>query len=200
MDCAQGAADELSDSSGEPQTNTTTAPHELQLLTRQGVVRCPGNSGDATDPTTTSSLSRTEQFVAREHFKESPSTQAAVRISWLGATFRQRLLNKIEDATGGAFLRTFVVRTPSRSTEILADLAIYHETKLSDLWCLLSQQPVGQAGTLLTNATPNILHVRDIDGVLTVVDAVWGGAGWEIGASPVDGAHQWPANSQVIAR
>jgi hypothetical protein len=183
-------------------TAEKVAVNDLDVLQSQGVVRCPppGRSLEPTDPPTTSAIPRVEQFVTREHFKEDVSSLAEVRIYWLGATFRQRFLQKVEEDGNGAILRTFVLRKPSRDAEILAELNIHHETKLGDLWCLLALQPNGESGTLLTNAVPNLFYIRDIDGVLGAVDAVWGGAGWEIGASSVEGPSQWLPGRQVIAR
>jgi len=178
------------------------ATSDPDVLAPQGVLRCPpaDPSLEPGDPATTSALPRVERFVAREHFKVSISPQATVKIAWLGAMFAQRFLSKVEDADGGAFLRRFVVRRPARDSEIMAALNIHHETKLADLWCLLSRQPNGEQGALLTNAIPNLLYIRDVDGVLAAVDAVWGGAGWEVGAGSVAGATQWLQGRQVIAR
>lgn len=180
-----------------------TAANGTDLLAPQRVVPCGASarSADADDPATTSAIPRTERFVAAEHFREALSPSVAVKISWLGAMFRRRVLSKIEDdGDGGALLRRFTLRRSSQSAGIVAELNIHHETKLADVWCLLSRQPNGEPGVLLTNAIPNIFYVRDSDDALRAVDAVWAGAGWEIGASAIDGSHQWPSGSQVIAR
>jgi hypothetical protein len=183
-------------------TAEKVAADDRDVLMAHGVVSCPalGHSLEPADPPTTSALPRVEQFVAREHFNEDFSPHAEVKIYWLGATFRQRFLQKVEDDGDGAILRTFILRKSSRDAEIIAELNLHHETKLSDLWCLLTVQPKGETGTLLTNAVPNVFYIRDIDGVLGAVDAVWGGAGWEIGASSVESPSQWLAGRQVISR
>ncbi len=175
--------------------------NDFGVLMSQGVARCPafGPSLEPTDSPATSALPQVEQFLAREHFKETASSLAKIKISWLGATFRHRFLQKVEDGRG-AVLRTFVLRKSSRDAEIIAELNIRHETKLSDLWCLLTLQPNGETGTLLTDGVPNIFYIRDSDGVLGAVDAVWGGAGWEIGANSVEGPSQWLTGRQVISR
>jgi hypothetical protein len=185
----------------EPRADRVAA-NELDVLMAQGEVRCPAfeRSSDPTDPPTTSALNGGGQFVASEHFKEIAASHAEIKISWLGATFKQRFLHKIEADESGVLLRTFVLRKSSPDAEIVAELSIQNETKLGDLWCLLTLQPNGESGTLLTNAVPNVFYIRDADGILGVVDAVWGGAGWEIGASSVDGSTQWLAGRQVISR
>lgn len=152
------------------------------------------------DPPTTSALPHDEKFVAGRHFKENISSAAEVRISWLGATFMRRFAVKVEDDTVDVTLQTHALRRPSSDTQIIAELDDRHETKLADLWCLLKLQSSGQGGALQINAAPNIFFVRDAAGVLGAVDAIWAGAGWEIGASEVEGQRRWPTGSQVISR
>lgn len=152
------------------------------------------------DPPTTSALPHDEKFAAGRHFKENISSVAEVRISWLGATFMRRFAVKVEDDTVDVRLRIHVLSRSSSDTQIIAELDDRHETKLADLWCLLKLQASGQDGALQTSAAPNIFFVRDAAGVLGVVDAIWGGAGWEIGASQVEGQPRWPAGSHVISR
>ena len=188
-----------------PTTEATAdriAVTDLNALISQGEVRCPAieRSSEPADPPTTSGLPMVRQFVASEHFKETASSNGEVNISWLGARFRQRFLPKVEPDDGGANLRTFVLRKPSRDAEVIAELSIPDDTTLGDLWCLLSLQPNGESGTLLTNAVPNVFYIRDIDGNLGAVDAVWGGAGWEIGASSLDAPTQWLTGRRIISR
>jgi len=139
---------------------------DLNALMSQGEVRCPAfeRSSEPTDPATTSALLGVQQFVASKHFKETASSNSEIKISWLGATFKQRFLPKVEDDGSGAILRAFVLRKPSRDAEIIAELSIHDETRLGDLWCLLSRQPNGESGTLLTNAVPNVKYIGDAIG------------------------------------
>lgn len=183
-------------------TREKTAANDQGLLTPQGVRDCstPDRPLESDDPVTTSAIPRAGRFVARDHFREAISSPAAVKITWMGAMFSQRFLNRIEENVGPAVLRSFVLRRSSQNAEIVAELNIHHETKLADVWCLLLRQPNGEPGTLLINAVPNVFYIRDNDSVLRAVDAVWGGAGWEIGASSVDGPHLWLPGTQVIAR
>jgi hypothetical protein len=152
------------------------------------------------DPPTTSALSRRGEFVANEYFKENISPAAEVKISWLGATFMRRFAVKVEDNTDDETLQTHTLSRASTDTQIVAEFDDHHETKLADLWCLLKLQANGEDGALQTNAVPNLFFVRDATGVLGAVDVLWAGAGWEIGASPVEGQREWPSGSRVIAR
>ena len=152
------------------------------------------------DPPTTSALPHHEKFVAGRHFKENISSAAEVRISWLGAAFMRRFAVKVEDDTVDVTLQTHALSRSSSDTQIIAELDDRHETKLTDLWCLLKLQANGQDGALQTNAAPNIFFVRDAAGVLGALDAIWAGAGWEIGASQVEEQRRWPSGSHVISR
>jgi hypothetical protein len=152
------------------------------------------------DPATTSALPGNGKFVAGAHFKENISSAAEVRISWLGATFMRHFAVKVEDGADDVRLRIHALSRLSSSTEIVAELDDRHETKLSDLWCLLKLQAKGEDGALRTNAIPNVFFVRDVTGELGAVDAIWAGAGWEIGASQVEVQRQWPPGSLVISR
>ncbi|WGS17724.1 MULTISPECIES: hypothetical protein [unclassified Bradyrhizobium] len=156
------------------------------------------NAEEPADPSSTSAIP--EKFVAREHFAEDFSSSAAVKISWLGATFARRFATKVEDDVGGTSLQTYVLSAASSDKEILAKLDQDHESRLADVWCLLKQQPNGSSGPLETNAKPNVFYVRDMAGELGAVDVLWGGVGWEIGASPVGDTPRWSAGTRIFSR
>jgi hypothetical protein len=174
----------------------------LEVLDPGPKVNCSphGAPAEPFDPSATSALPHNEKFTAGEHFKENISPAAEVRISWLGATFMRRFAVKIEDGPGDVTLQTYALNRSSSNLEIIAELDDHHETKLTDVWCLLQRQAAGEDGALQTDAAPNVFFLRDATGVLGAVDAVWGGAGWEIGASPIDGQRQWPSGSRIISR
>ncbi|UGY13910.1 hypothetical protein [Bradyrhizobium septentrionale] len=155
---------------------------------------------EPSDPSSTSAIPRAEKFVAREHFKEDIASSASVKISWLGATFARRFTDKVEDDTGGASLQTYVLSAAASDKEILAKLGQSHESRLADVWCALKQQPNGNGGPLETNAKPNVFYVRDIAGELGAVDVLWGGVGWEIGASPVGDKPRWSSGARIFSR
>ncbi|WP_050627544.1 hypothetical protein [Bradyrhizobium viridifuturi] len=155
---------------------------------------------EPSDPSSTSAIPHVEKFIAKEHFKEDVASSASVKISWLGATFAKRFANKVEDDVGGASLQTFVMNAASSDNEILARLGQSHESRLADVWCMLQQQPNGSGGSLEISAKPNVFYVRDVAGELGAVDVLWGGVGWEIGASPVSERPRWPAGTRVFSR
>jgi hypothetical protein len=172
------------------------------VLSPAALVSCsPGGPADKPlDPPVTSSVPRDNRFVAAEHFKEDISPAADVRISWLGANFSQRFAVKIEDEVGAITLRTYNLTRPANDNEIIAALKDRHETSLAEVWCLLRRHASGQGGGLRSDVVPNLFFIRDVSGKLGVVDVIWGGAGWEIGASEVGEPRQWPNGCHVIVR
>jgi hypothetical protein len=156
-------------------------------------------SAEPFDPPSTSSLPHHDRFIAAAHFKEDISPAAEVRIAWLGANFMRRYAVKTEDEANDVALQAYTLTRPSNDNDIIAALADRHETRLADLWCLLKFQASGQGGPLRADIVPNIFFMRDASGELGVVDVIWGGAGWEIGASVVGGPRQWPNGARVIA-
>jgi hypothetical protein len=178
------------------------ASPRFEVLAPGPTIRClpQQTPAEPLDPPATSALPRHEEFVAADHFKENISPGAKARISWLGATFTRRFAAKVEGDANEVTLQTYALTRSSRDLEIIAELDDRYETKLADVWCLVGRQPNGEDGTLQTNAAPNIFFVRDATGALGAVDAVWAGAGWEIGASRVEGQRRWPSGSRVISR
>lgn len=159
----------------------------------------PAAAPDRADPPTTSALPG-DRFVVGEHFEEALGSGADVQIAWLGQTFRRQFLLKVEPRPGPVRLHVHTLRKPAHDSDIIAALGSRHETELVHLWCLLWQQPNGEPGPLLNTHVPNIFHVRDTWGRLWAVDAVWGGAGWEIGASAIDDRRPWSAGRRVFSR
>jgi hypothetical protein len=155
--------------------------------------------GEPLDPPSTAAIPQTERFAAGEHFKEDIAPTAPVKISWLGATFVRRFAVKVEP-TDDASLQTYLLKNPSNAAEIIGELGTRGESKLADIWCLLELQANGESGALQTNSAPNIFFVRDGMGDLAVIDAMWGGAGWEIGASPVGNQQAWTRGTRVFSR
>jgi hypothetical protein len=164
------------------------------------IVRCSPRATpvEPADPSVTATIPR--KFIASQRFRQDMSPAAEVRISWLGATFMRRFAAKTEDDTTEVTLQIYALSKASGGNQIIAELQGRHETRLAEVWCFLKLQANGEDGALQTGAVPNIFFVRDAAGELGAVDAIWGGAGWEIGASPLGGQRQWPSGSRVISR
>lgn len=170
-----------------------------ERLRRVSKISCPPLA-DLAEPLTTSALRGEGAFVAYDRFREDVSSRSEVRISWLGAGFGRRYLAKVEPPADVVSLQVFVLDKPLRSVAIAETMHHPYETRLVDIWCLLKLQPNGEPGVLSVNATSNLFFVRDAVGVLGVVDVLWAGAGWEIGASPITRNRPWSPGRQVITR
>jgi hypothetical protein len=72
-------------------------------------------------------------------------------------------------------------------------------TSLHSVWALLSRQSHGERGLLRTDGVPNVFYVRDDVSRIWAVDAVWSGAGWEVGASRLNSVTR-QRGAHVIAR
>lgn len=166
-----------------------TGTRDTARLEQQAEVSCGDiqQASALTDPPTTAAVPSPRQFVAREHFRRATTPSTAVKITWLGAAFSEHFVSKTEPDHGSPLLRSHTVRRTSRDIEIIAELGTRHETTLGDLWCLLKRQSHGQAGMLRTDTRPNVLYIRSTAGLLFTIDALWGGAGWELGASSAEG-------------
>ncbi len=140
-----------------------------------------------------------ERFSAADNFQEhQPPLQ--LQIAWLGDNFRKHFLNDIEVHVPAGTLDVYRLRRAAHDDNIAASLGGQRETKLYDVWTLINCQSQRKIDLLLTDGTPNFFYVRDAAGVIWAVDAVWGGAGWEIGASPLQDSRPWGRGRQVILR
>lgn len=154
--------------------------------------------GEPLDPPSTAAIPTTESFVASAHFREDMTPTAPVKISWLGATFARRFAVKVETADDTS-LQTHVLNNPANAARIVDELGNRAESRLADIWCLLKLQANGESGALQTSSAPNLFFVRDGAGDLGVIDALWGGAGWEIGASPIGNPRAWTPGTRVFS-
>lgn len=141
------------------------------------------------------SVSATKRFIAKDHLK-------AANVGWTGDNFKRLFLNKIETNVEGATLAAHILTKSSLDAPILAELGSRAETKLAYLFQLLVMQVNGQSGVLLTNGYANIFYVRDDEGNLWAVDALWrSGCGyWDVEAFSVGLPFRWDAGDQVFSR
>jgi len=142
----------------------------------------------------------TPRFMPAQHFRESLARTAPVKILWIGRNFRRHFLGKVEDNVGPTEIGVHRLRRPARDQAIIAAIGERHETRLAHLWWLLSRQPNGESGPLALGGVPNVFYIRGMNGRLWAVDAVWSGAGWEIGASALDDPRPWGAGRQIMSR
>jgi hypothetical protein len=161
-------------------------------------VPCRKAASPLLDFVTSVAVPSAERFGVAEYFRENlPPSE--MQISWIGETFRRQFFPKIELGVPAQELDVFCLRQSANDDRILAELGGRPEVTLHDIWTLLVHQSRGQSGPLLTDSTPNVFYVRDSMRVMWAVDAVWNGAGWEIGASALNDARPWAYGRQIIS-
>jgi len=141
-------------------------------------------------------LAPSSEFRANRHFLEG-ATPPKLQISWIGSNFKKVMLKKNEGPLGRRSVAFYGLKASLSTRDIADALNDKIDVALHDVWQFLSAQPTGGPGVLRTDSVPNLFFVRDGNGKRWAVDAVWGGAGWEIGASRADGRYAWTAGSQI---
>ncbi len=141
----------------------------------------------------------TERFVARDKFKLKKDGGLC---SYFGDNFRRWFLGKIEDPIGEQTLRFAKLRRQSVDGPIITELGgeAKAETTLTEVWYLMSLQPNGEAGVLITNGWANIFYVPDSAGVLRAVGVYWLGRGWIVNAFEVSNPDSWDEGDRVFSR
>ncbi len=137
----------------------------------------------------------TEKFVAKDNFVVNTGKKSKVKISYLSENFQEWFLGKTEEPRPSEKIIFCYNKLLVSSVDgpIISELGGEEkvETKLSQVYYFLSQQPNGEVGVLLTNGWANIFYVRDKDGKLCAVYAPWCGAGWRLYALSVDHPLRW---------
>ena len=146
-------------------------------------------------PVTSVGVPAIDRFVAKEHFEIGAEDVAIKTVSDIFVWY----FDIVEEQVPAAELKVYRLTESSLDTSIIADLHDQHETRLSQLWALLTRQGHGEAGPLLTDGQSNLFYVRDGQGMLWTLSVTWTG-GWEIDIGSIGAAYPWRAGRQVIAR
>ncbi len=152
---------------------------------------------------TTVSVSAREKFVAEDHFIMDTSASAKIRIGYLGDNFKKFFLGKTEENILACELTVRALERDSLDADIRRELTPEREeTALAHFYELLSKQPKGEDGTLLTNGNWNIFYIKDTNGKLWAVHAVWDSSygGWYVRALSVEYLYGWSAGHRVFSR
>lgn len=139
-----------------------------------------------------------KRFVARGAFgKDNP---AGIKF-YLWDNFRNNLLDKIEENVPETTLAVYTLTKASTDGPIRNELS-NEKTTLAYLHELISAQPNGESGLLLTDGKANIFYVLDAKGSLWAVRARWcsGSRGWVVSAGSVTDPDGWLAGCQVFSQ
>jgi len=147
----------------------------------------------------------TEVFVSKEKFIVLNSSEALVKISYIGYNFTNWFLQgdgKVEAPIGEQTLRYAKLRQHSVDTPIIDELGGEDkaETTLTELYGLMWKQRNGEAGALLNNGWANIFYIKDQLGLLRMVHVSWNDDGWNVNAGSTSSPHQWFDGHQVFSR
>ncbi len=146
----------------------------------------------------TVSVPACRKFSARSTFG---APKPAIKLWYLGDNFKKNFLPKVEKNIPATELTVSELTMTSVDGPILAELGSKAETSLFHFWYLLSQQPNGEPGVLLTNGYTNIFYIKDVNDTRWAVRADWYTVhGWRVIADSVGGPDGWGAGNQVFSR
>lgn len=111
-----------------------------------------------------------------------------MQITWMGSNFQHHFASKTEAPKAAHVLDVYMLLGSAADQTILDGIGGSLAASLNDVWALLSRRLRGEAGALRTDGITNVFYVRDNVGKMWAVDTVWGGAGWELGASGLNSA------------
>lgn len=181
----------------------TELAHVLGKVLRRNLVATAVVSALLTPIATVSLPATTQAFVAAEKFTTNISSDAEVKIAFLGANFINGFLadgGKIELPQVWCELRCAKLTKSSIALPIIVELGCEQaETRLTHVWGLLRKQANGGKGALLTNGHANIFFVRDRQGVLCVVAVHWFDNGWHLVADSVGSLNVLTSGHQVLS-
>lgn len=148
----------------------------------------------------TRTISAVTKFVTADHFKVDTSKTATVKLGYLGLS--KELMDKVEENISAGEVAVHTLLKDSLDEPILKELGDRAETTLANLWELLTKQGHGRKGTLLTNDNWNIFYIRDTNGKLWAVSAIWDAryGDWSVCACSVGSPSRWLAGRRVFSR
>ena len=124
-----------------------------------------------------------------------------VGIVYLGDNFKSNFLGKVERNVQGTTLVVNHLEKSALDKDIRDELGSdKEEITLAHLFELLKKQSKGESGAFLTNGLANIFYVRDINGNLWAVLAVWRSGGWDVRARSVTYPSWWFDGRRVFSR
>lgn len=145
----------------------------------------------------------TVPFAAKDHFVVNTKPSAPVRIASLWGDTAW-FTEKVEYPFRGSTLKYGKLSRWSVDGPMIAELGGEEqaETTLTELFALMSAQPNGKSGPLLTDGRVNIFYIKDATGSLSAVHVRWHAidGGWHVNASSVTYPCEWHDGSRVFFR
>lgn len=142
-------------------------------------------------------VSGAKKFVSAEKFTKE---NKAVKFAYFSQNFKRVMLEKVEENVSDAMFTCCILTETSPDAPILVELGNRAETTLAYLYELLTKQPNGEDGVLLTNGCANIFYIRGADDVLWAVSAYWRSGGWYVYANSVEDPDGWFVGNVIFSR
>ena len=147
---------------------------------------------------TTISVPGVPKFVAKDRFVSSGTITF-----YLDDNFKTHFLSKVEENVPAADLAVHTLTSYSLDEPIRKELgAQREETTLAYLYELLSRQPKGESGVLLTNGYATIFYIKDANGKLWAVGVGWDSryGEWHVRADSITYPDEWHGGYRVFSR
>jgi hypothetical protein len=146
---------------------------------------------------TTISLPGLDKFVAAEAFGEK--NPAGIHFT-LNELFRMHFLDDVEENVPPVMLVVNRLQKAALDAPIIKALGDRSEVALARVYQLLSKQPNGEDGPLLTDNNASMFYIRDSMKNLWVIDAYWlPPNGWYVDASSVNYPVEWYGGDLVFS-
>lgn len=125
------------------------------------------------------------------------------RIAGFGTNFQGWFFGKVEELLPETQICYTQLTRPSLASQILAELGDKAEISLSHIYELIFRQSNGENGVLVNGW--NSFYVRDISGVLRIVEVrwdnvSWGPVGWWLNAHSIDSPGRQDVNRRIFFR
>jgi len=141
-------------------------------------------------------------FKVKDRFVLNVEARDQVLISVILGDFLKWFAEKQEGPGENAALRYYELQRNASDAAILNELGGEEraETTLAQVLWLLERQKLGEAGILANNGWGNIFYVRDVTGVFRAVYVHWCDEAWNVEASRIGRAAEWPIRDRVFTR
>jgi hypothetical protein len=143
------------------------------------------------------SVPAVDKFVAADAFGEK--NPAGIHFT-LNELFKMHFLDDVEEKVPPMMLAVNRLQKAALDAPIIKALGERSEVTLVRVFQLLSKQPKGEDGPLLTDNNANMFYVRDSMKNLWVIDAYWlPPNGWYVDASSVNYPVEWYGGDLVFS-
>ncbi|MDO8663712.1 MAG: hypothetical protein Q7K28_02670 [Candidatus Wildermuthbacteria bacterium] len=138
------------------------------------------------------------EFITEKKFVVNTAKESKIKIFGLSLNIEKSFLPKNEEPVASMKLRYAELIRYKPDGPIMAELGDKKKITLSQIFALMSRQPNGEEGVLLTDGRPNIFYVRDSKGGFCGVGVGWGDyyfdydfCGWVVYAVLGDDVHRY---------